>query len=58
MPSIIGTKLQTALTDLQRSIDELRHRREDVIAAWEEHDYDWLVSTGFLTQADVDGEVA
>jgi len=50
----IGEKLQQALIDLQRAADDARRAREDVIAAWEEHDYEWLVAAGYLTQTDVE----
>jgi len=50
----IGDKLQQALIDLQRAADKARRDREDVISAWEEHDYEWLVSAGYLTQSDVE----
>ena len=52
--SNLGDKLQQALIDLQRAADDARRAREDIIAAWEEHDYDWLVSAGYLTQSDVE----
>jgi hypothetical protein len=52
--STLGDKLQQTLIDLQRALDDARRAREDVIAAWEEHDYDWLVSAGYLTQFDVE----
>jgi hypothetical protein len=52
--SIIGEKLQQALIDLQRAADDARHAREDVLSAWEEHDYEWLVTAGYLTQPDVE----
>jgi hypothetical protein len=50
--SIIGDKLQQTLIDLQRAADDARRAREDVLSAWEEHDYEWLVSAGYLTQTD------
>ena len=52
--SSLGEKLQQTLIDLQRAADDARRAREDVIAAWEEHDYEWLVSAGYLTQSDVE----
>lgn len=55
MNAIVGQKLEQAIVDLQHQIDELRNRRLDVIAAWEEHDYPWLIEAGFLTQNDADG---
>lgn len=58
MNAIVGQKLEETLTDLQRQIDELRNRRLDVIAAWEEHDYEWLIEAGFLARADVEGRAA
>lgn len=54
MNSIVGNKLKTALESLQRTIDESRRAREDVLTAWEEHDYEWLVAAGYLTQNDVE----
>ena len=50
----IGEKLKTALIDLQRAADDARRAREDVLSAGEEHDYEWLVSAGYLTQRDVE----
>lgn len=52
--SNLGEKLKEALNSLQRAADDARRAREDVIAAWEEHDYEWLVSAGYLTQNDVE----
>lgn len=50
----ISDKLQQTLIHLQRVADDARRAREDVLAAWEEHDYEWLVSAGYLTQNDVE----
>jgi len=50
----IGEKLKEALDNLQRAADEARRARADVLSAWEEHDYEWLVSAGYLTQNDVE----
>jgi hypothetical protein len=52
--NIIGEKLHQTLIDLQRASDDARRAREDVLSAWEEHDYEWLVSAGYLTQSDVE----
>jgi hypothetical protein len=40
--------------DPREGHDDARRAREDVLSAWEEHDYEWLVSAGYLTQSDVE----
>lgn len=55
--SVIGEKLKGALDHLAGVEADARRAREDVLTAWEEHDYEWLVNAGHLTQADVEGTV-
>jgi hypothetical protein len=58
MTAAINQKLENVLASLCRSTTDGRYARASVIAAWEEHDYEWLVAAGYLTQSDIDGEVA
>jgi len=49
-----GEKLKDALTEANLEIDRARLRRDDLLDAWEKHDWEWLRDAGYLTQADVD----
>lgn len=49
-----GEKLKDALTEANLEIDRARLRRDDLLDAWEKHDWEWLRDAGYLTQSDVD----
>ena len=48
----IGEKLKEALTEANLEIDRSRQRRDDLLDAWEKHDWAWLRDAGYLTPAE------
>ncbi len=52
--STIGEKLKAALDRLAGIEADARRDRAMVLTAWEEHDYEWLVEAGYLTERDVE----
>jgi len=52
--STIGEKLKAALDRLAGIESDARRDRAMVLSAWEEHDYEWLVEAGYLTERDME----
>jgi hypothetical protein len=49
-----GEKLADALTEANNEIFRAKDRRNALLEAWSERDWEWLRDAGYLTQADVD----
>ncbi len=49
----IGRKMKGHVTNLQNEIADLKQRLSDMQDAWQERDWEWLASAGYITAAEL-----